>query len=151
MAASSRRRDQVERSAPLAPFNVERERERIAHPKRIRVRGSRQVIIADSAAERSGPRRGHLANLKCHRGSDRNQSWSGVIAVFRCVHEGPFHKAGPQRVAASLFGGELAFELVDEIIDRSAVEAVPALRPLYRLKTANRGPSKKEPLRVSNH
>ena len=127
-----RRRDQVQRSAGLAAFDVERERERVTHAQRGGAGGRRQAVIADSAAECRGPRSRDFAHLHRHRGSDRDQPPAGVTASFHSVHERPFHNRRAECVRSRLLGSELAFELVDEVIDRTAIEPLPAFAPLVQ-------------------
>ncbi len=71
-------------------------------------------------------------------GSDRDQPPGRVTASFLSVHERPFHERRAQRVGSRLFGRELAFELVDEVIDRPAIEPLPAFASLVEVE--NRQP-----------
>ena len=62
----------------------------------------------------------------------------------------PFTIAGPSGYVPGLLGSELAFELVDEIIDRTAIESLPALTPLVEVEDGQPAARRKETSRPAS-
>ena len=110
------------------------ERERVTNAERSRAGRGRHAISTDPAAERRGPGQGDFANLERHHRGDGDQPPGRVTASFLAFDERPLHERRAEWNRSRLFGRELALQLVDEVIDRPAIEPLSAFTPLIKVK-----------------